>query len=170
MDSGGARQFRIAEASVDGFRQLLIYRLGSRRSGGYVQVDPGECECAFFRLREHGRSVAAPATQISIVLFPTSGVSGIDLGGRTISAGATVEHRISEKLNATVCHQYFHEELSKYCDCLQCRSQFEQGTQWNHLSIQPPTRTITMPEELEEQESSQPDFDRYVDIGRRRHM
>lgn len=27
-----------------------------------------------------------------------------------------------------------------------------------------------MPEELEEQESSQPDFDRYVDIARRRHM
>jgi hypothetical protein len=37
------------------------------------------------------------------------GVSGIDLGGRTISAGATVEHRISEKLNAIAGYQYFHE-------------------------------------------------------------
>ena len=41
---------------------------------------------------------------------------------------------------------------------------------FDHVRVQPPIRTLTMPELAEEQESAQPDFERYLDIARRRHL
>ena len=44
-------------------------------------------------------------------------------------------------------------------------SRFESREHFSHVSVQPPLRTITMPELIEEQESAQPDFDRYARPG-----